>query len=228
MNNGEIKNIKITPKSNARVYEISGKLKKYSEEFHVDYNLMRGIALQENGDGYNGFAYGLMQVENIWVGNVIEAYNFKKNEKVKYYVYDSNENVPEQLYYKDSIGNVVEYKDINVPENNIMFGCMVFQQCLTYTNDNLLAALQCYNFGPGNFDYVLSCYGWASGLSRDEILADKKNISWTDYLTNVSAGDPSYIKHIMQWLDEDNTFVTYNNDGSICDTYNVSSRQRIK
>jgi ATP-dependent Zn protease len=25
MNNGEIKNIKITPKSNARVYEISGK-----------------------------------------------------------------------------------------------------------------------------------------------------------------------------------------------------------
>ena len=32
MNNGEIKNIKITPKSNARVYEISGKLKKYKDE----------------------------------------------------------------------------------------------------------------------------------------------------------------------------------------------------
>ena len=32
MNNGEIKNIKITPKSNARVYEISGKLKDYKEE----------------------------------------------------------------------------------------------------------------------------------------------------------------------------------------------------
>ena len=32
MNSGEIKNIKITPKSNARVYEISGKLKGYSEE----------------------------------------------------------------------------------------------------------------------------------------------------------------------------------------------------
>ena len=32
MNSGEIKNIKITPKSNARVYEISGKLKSYNEE----------------------------------------------------------------------------------------------------------------------------------------------------------------------------------------------------
>ena len=32
MNSGELKNIKITPKSNARVYEISGKLKSYSED----------------------------------------------------------------------------------------------------------------------------------------------------------------------------------------------------
>ena len=32
MNNGDIKNIKITPKSNARVYEISGKLNDYKEE----------------------------------------------------------------------------------------------------------------------------------------------------------------------------------------------------
>ena len=32
MNNGEIENIKITPKTNARVYEISGKLKTYEED----------------------------------------------------------------------------------------------------------------------------------------------------------------------------------------------------
>ena len=105
---------------------------------------------------------------------------------------------------------------------------MVFQQCLSYTNDNLLAALQCYNYGPGNIDTVLSNYSWASGLSRDEILNDKSSVGWMDYLNCVSAGDSKYISNVMKWLGDNNTFVTFADDGSILDTYNVSSRQRRK
>ncbi len=208
--------------------EYENYLKYYSDEFHVDYNLMRGIALQENGDGYNGAAYGIMQVENIWVGNEISAYSFKKGEVVTYRVYDSNMYVPEQQNYINDAGRYVECRDINIPENNIMFGCMVFQQCLSYTNDNLLAALQCYNYGPGNIDTVLSNYSWASGLSRDEILNDKSSVGWMDYLNCVSAGDSKYISNVMKWLGDNNTFVTFADDGSILDTYNVSSRQRRK
>lgn len=59
-------------------------IEKYSKEYGIDYKLVVAIIAQENptnkrNDRLIG-GYGLMQVESIWNGNSISAYNFETNQ----------------------------------------------------------------------------------------------------------------------------------------------------
>lgn len=174
-------------------------LKKYSDIYGLDYNLMVAIATQERGEHSiqmdKGGATGLMQIQNsAFVGKNLTAYNFESN---------SNETVS---ITEDNI------KDLDF---NIKLGCMILQNALRYMDYNILAGLQCYNMGNGNMNKVLKPYSYSTDKSVDEILADQKDIGWLDYRNNSKAGDPIYIENVLRWMNPKSIIEIKKKDGSI-------------
>ena len=91
---------------------------------------------------------------------------------------------------------------------------MYFQNCLDYMDNNVLAAIQCYNYGFGNMQTVLKEYSSQTGMTREEILADVSNCDWMDcrYVISKNIGDSEYIEHVLSWLGPQiNTDVTVDN-----------------
>ncbi len=173
-------------------------LKKYSDIYGLDYNLMVAIATQERGEHSTqmdkGGATGLMQIQNsAFVGKNLTAYNFESNNNETVSITENN------------------IKDLDF---NIKLGCMILQNALRYMDYNILAGLQCYNMGNGNMSKVLKPYSYSTDKSVDEILADQKDIGWLDYRNNSKAGDPTYIENVLRWMNPKSVIEIKKTDGS--------------
>ena len=159
---------------------------KCAKTYGLDSNIVLAIATQERGIHSEkkdpGGATGLMQIQNaVWVGENITAYNYDLG---KY----------ETILVKEESLSDVFY--------NIKIGCMYFQNCMDYMNNNVLAAIQCYNYGYGNMQTVLNNYSFDSGKTKKAILEDISDCGWMDYRTAISKneGDSIYIEHVLSWL----------------------------
>ena len=162
-------------------------ISKYATMYGIDPNLMLAIATQERGthsekidvDG----GLGLMQLQySIWHttnGAVLSAYNYETNET-----------------------DVFEcpLQDMEKLENNVRYGCMIFQNCMRYMNNNPIAAIQCYNFGSSNMKKVFNSYYISTGITMEEALADEKNLDWLDYRIDAQVGDPNYVENVLSYL----------------------------
>jgi len=165
--------------------------KKYERIYGVDANLLCAIGAQESAGihknySQNGHATGLMQIENIWAGATIKAFNFDTN---------SYETI------------IVDYSRIGELDYNVKIGAAIFQlnyyetlnrfTNITDKSEQIIFSLQKYNMGPGNMRKVLS-FGE----------------NWMDNRGMISAGDRYYFEHVLSRLDNYTDITVRLDDGS--------------
>ena len=165
--------------------------KKYERIYGVDANLLCAIGAQESAGihknySQNGHATGLMQIENIWAGATIKAFNFDTN---------SYETI------------IVDYSRIGELDYNVKIGAAIFQlnyyetlnrfTNITDKSEQIIFSLQKYNMGPGNMRKVL-----------------KFGENWMDNRGMISAGDRYYFEHVLSRLDNYTDITVRLDDGS--------------
>ncbi len=172
---------------------------KYSNMYGLDANLMIALATQESGihDPTNrkSGAVGLMQIEeSVWKNKEITVYNYetKCDETFK--------------ITEDTMTNL---------ETNIKIGCMIMRQQMDFMRNNPIAALQSYNMGYGNMDYILTSYAKDCGKSKKSVLDDYYDFGYitNDYYRNmINVGDSKYVEHVLSYLGDNPTISMYIND----------------
>lgn len=166
-------------------------IRKYSDKYGVDYNLMCAIATQERGVHSDkiddGGAIGLMQIQvSVWADEQIKVYNYESG------------NVETIDITLDKL------KDVNF---NIKVGCAIYQNYFNQMNKNVLAATQSYNMGPNSVKKMLSKHSKVTGKNIDEILEDESDAGWLEYRNDVKDGkpeydgDPEYIEHVFRYYE---------------------------
>lgn len=111
-------------------------LNKYGNRYGIDPNLLVAIfAAESNGThvdySQNGCAIGAFQIENIWDGQPLSAYNFETKEM---------ENIN------------VNYEKLKDFDYNAMIGTMILQYNMRYFDYNIPQALLAYNMGTSRVD----------------------------------------------------------------------------
>lgn len=158
-------------------------IKNVSKDYGIDPRIILAIATQESGiHDINriGPAMGLMQIElSVWDNQNITAFNYNKNEQETLHI------TKEKL------------KDI---EFNIRVGCMIFQDCLKNSNNNLLLAIQMYNYGCGNIITVLKDYYNLDRINFNEAI-NNLNDDWINSRKVVNQGDNLYIEHVLSYIE---------------------------
>lgn len=185
-----------TPKAqNAK--EVYGPIiEEYANMYGLDPDIVLAIATQESGvhtkEMNQGGATGLMQIQNeVWENKPIQAYNYKKGQM-------------------DSF--IVEKEMLSDVYKNIQIGCMYFQNCMQSMNNNTLAALQCYNMGPGNMDKILSAYARDKKTTKEAVLNNPNDYGWLSYRSVVSKGDREYVEHVLSWMEDSSTVFANNHN----------------
>ena len=186
-------------------------LKKYSRMYGLDPKIIIAIATQEKGIHSNkkdpGGATGLMQIQNdVWAGKDITAFNYETN---KYETLRVEEKMLGDIFY------------------NIKIGCMYFQNCMDYMDNNIIAAIQCYNMGCGSMDQIINKYSLISGKSTKEILENVSDCSWMDYRYIIESGDQKYIENVLQWLGPEISVCDFHLDRNIA-SLKISNISTVK
>lgn len=178
------------------------KIVEYATTYGIDPQIMLGIATQERGTHSNVIddsgAIGLMQLEvGVWGeysdNGCLSAYNYKEGRR-------------ETLS--------LPLQDMGDLDNNIKYACMIFQNCMSDMDDNVIAAIQEYNFGYGNMEKVFLNYQASTGISMNDALKDYKNLEWLKFRSySTSEGDPNYVENVLGWLGNKISFKVATNDG---------------
>ena len=159
-------------------------IEKYSNMYGLDSDLMCAIATQERGKHSSsvdsGGAIGIMQIQvEVWDGHSISAYNYNTEKKET------------QTITLDKL------KDVDF---NIKIGCMIFQMYLNEMKDNIYAAIQSYNMGPGSVKKIIKTYAFATGKTYDDVINNPDDIDWLDFRNSSYPGDPDYVEHVSRYL----------------------------
>ena len=162
-------------------------INKYCNMYDLNFDLICALAAQERSEHSSirdeGGAIGLFQIQvNVWDGQTLN-------------LYDENGDVYESLYATED-----KLRDIDF---NCQFGCAVFRYCLNKMRGNYLAALQCYNMGEGSMDKILTLCSISTGISKNDIIEDKNNISWINYIPPDMPGDSNYVAHVIRYYSGD-------------------------
>ncbi|MEG2457436.1 MAG: transglycosylase SLT domain-containing protein [Bacilli bacterium] len=95
---------------------------------------------------------------------------------------------------------------INDPKTNIDYGCAIMQQLIYKYNNNVLMALQAYNYGFPTLNKVIKEYADSTGRSVEDVINDTSDIGWMDpefMFISKDYGDSNYIEKTLQWLNKD-------------------------
>lgn len=143
-----------------------------AKEYGLDTNLLYAIIDVTSGGDENyssdkceSTGCGLMGVKTreFDIGQNLKAYNFIKNDWVK---------------YSDVKKGDGDYLD---PENNIIYGAMLLQRYMQEYEYNQLMAIQAYSYGKDNMESLLTAYTTGSGATKAQAIADEGTYEWTSY-----------------------------------------------
>lgn len=180
-------------KSNFAKENYNDIVNKYSTMYGLDSKLVLAMLTQENA--YNEVNYsnvganGVMQIESIWYGQNICAYNYESN---------SYETVTIE---KDKLTN---------PEYSIKIGCMILNNYYTslYNNyvttgvisksDSILATIIAYNKGITAICNLINTYG----------------SDFTSHISETRGGDNDYINHVSSYMEDMSLVELQNKDDS--------------
>ncbi|AJD93558.1 DNA-dirted RNA polymerase (plasmid) [Jeotgalibacillus malaysiensis] len=168
---------------------------KYGETYGIDPMLLMAVSAQEAGgqhdqhigDRCNYAGCGIMQIEHPGgVTTSASAFNYKTGQK-------------------ETVS--VSYNSVKDVDSNIRVGAMILQSRLQKYGNNILFALQAYNFGTGGIgavakvagkdvDYFAKNHGDTSWMAaRQEVHTNpSKYFSWS----SGTYGDPTYAEKIMK------------------------------
>lgn len=168
-------------KSNYAKENYTDLVNKYATTYGLDSKLVMAILTQENAyneiNNSNIGANGVMQIESIWNGYEISAYNYETG------------NVDKERIDSSSLAN---------PEYAIKIGCMILNnQYMTlynkyYLNGNItkdeviIATVISYNKGITAICNLINNYG------KD----------FTSHISETLGGDNDYLKHVFSYLED--------------------------
>ena len=168
-------------KSNYAKENYTDLVSKYATTYGLDSKLVMAILTQENAyneiNNSNIGANGVMQIESIWNGYEISAYNYETG------------NVDKERIDSSSLAN---------PEYAIKIGCMILNnQYMTlynkyYLNGNItkdeviIATVISYNKGITAICNLINNYG------KD----------FTSHISETLGGDNDYLKHVFSYLED--------------------------
>lgn len=168
-------------KSNYAKENYTDLVNKYATTYGLDGKLVMAILTQENAyneiNNSNIGANGVMQIESIWNGYDISAYNYETG------------NVDKERIDSSSLAN---------PEYAIKIGCMILNnQYMTlynkyYLNGNItkdeviIATVISYNKGITAICNLINNYG------KD----------FTSHISETLGGDNDYLKHVFSYLED--------------------------
>lgn len=179
-------------------------VERFSAKWGISFNLVMAMLTQESG----GFETNLMQIEfDVWDEEIIKVYNFEA-EKYDYFVLTND---PEK--WADKNVTCITEKDLENPITNISIGCVLLRKSAEYMEYHVLAAVQCYNLGPGNMDKVLAKAEEETGQTRDEMLADQGNITFYQFTYIINEGDPNYLSNVFSFLSDYGETITFKHFG---------------
>lgn len=179
-------------------------VERFSAKWGMSFNLVMAILTQESG----GYETNLMQIEfDDWDEQIIKVFNFEAN-RYDYFVLTNN---PEK--WADQNVTCITQQDLDNPITNISIGCVLLRKSAEYMDYHVLAAVQCYNLGPGNMNKVLDRASEETGQTRDEMLADQENISFYQFTSIVNKGDPEYLSNIFAFLNDYGETITFKHFG---------------
>lgn len=180
-------------KSNYAKENYTTLVNKYSAIYGLDSKLVLAMLTQENA--YNEINYsniganGVMQIESIWYGHEICAYNFENN---------SYETV------------TIEKDKLTDPEYSIKIGCMILNNYYNtlYNNyvttgvisksDSILATIIAYNKGITAICNLINTYG----------------SDFTSHISETRGGDNDYINHVSSYMEDMSLVELQNKDNS--------------
>lgn len=148
--------------------------------YGIDPNLLMAIMAQESAGihheySQNGYAIGGMQIENFWHDKELTAYNFDIQEEETIIV---NEEMLSDFWY------------------NVKVASMILQNSLEYSNYDIPKAIQTYNYGVSNMEYL-----------GDDWISNR------DLINN---GDFQYVEHVLSFLPNGTTLTMLKPNGSSC------------
>ena len=183
--------------------ETMAAIKKYANKYMIDENLVMAIASQERGTHSqtmdDGGGLGIMQVQ-VAVHPDGSAFSTVIND---------NGNIKKSQF-------VYHHNDYITLDGNIEAGCALLQYYLNYFNGNMAMAVYAYNSGQGPVNNAIVAYASETGLSYENIMANKSDLDWTKYLER-----EYYLPAVLSWLDTDNLTMSYAHD-DIVETTNYS------
>lgn len=171
-----------------------------ASKWGVSPTLIQSMITQESG----GYLTNLMQIQfNAWAGDPITLYNFEKGQYETILLTNHPEN-----YVREPNTQYITEKDLENPKINISVGCIILQYSFERMQRNILATIQCYNFGTKNMKTVLEAAANDTGLSVDEILSEQNNLSWLEYRSVIPGedgkyGDRKYLENVFRFIPED-------------------------
>lgn len=191
------------------------------EKWGMSPNLILMQKTQESeGDEEN-----LMQIDwDKWAGEPIRAYNFRDN---KYETFLLTNNPTEE---QKANCTCITQNDLKNPKTNMSIGCVLLRKSAEYMDYHIMAALQCYNLGPGNMDKIFDKIKEETGQTKEEILSDQTNITFYNYTYVPGEGDPNYLSNVFQFIDEYGDSITFKhlqNGEVVEETLHVYNEERI-
>ena len=184
-----------TEKSNYAKTNYEESVNKYSKIYGIDKNLIMAILTQENAfnevNNSNIGANGVMQIESIWYGYDITAYNFETNNTDTVTINKESLIDPD---YSIKIGTMILNNYYYTLYNNYV------EKGILDKSNAILATILSYNKGITAICNLINNYG-------------------NDFINHISetlGGDNDYLKHVCSYLKDQSiiSIQNINNDSS--------------
>lgn len=171
---------------------------KFANKWGMSPNIPMSVLTQESG----GKNPNLMQIQfDSWIDMPISGYNYENNTKQTIVLTDTPEKYNSKGY------TTISRSDLKNPYTNISIGTLILNYSIKHMNYHISAGLQAYNFGLYNMDTVLNKTAEETGVSKEELLADQSNTSFTDYTDIISVGDSNYLSNVVRFNMDDEFFI---------------------
>ena len=168
-------------KSNYAKENYTDLVNKYATTYGLDSKLVMAILTQENAyneiNNSNIGANGVMQIESIWNGYEISAYNYETG------------NVDKERIDSSSLAN---------PEYAIKIGCMILNnQYMTLYNKYYL------NGNITKYEVIIATViSYNKGITAICNLINNYGKDFTSHISETLGGDNDYLKHVFSYLED--------------------------
>lgn len=171
---------------------------KFANKWGMSPNIPMSVLTQESG----GKNTNLMQIQfDSWIDMPITGYNFENDTKQTIVLTDRPQDYNGKGY------TTISRSDLKNPYTNISVGTLILNYSIKHMNYHISAGLQAYNFGLYNMDTVLNKTAEETGISKEELLADQSNTSFTDYTNIISVGDSNYLSNVVRFNMDDEFYI---------------------